>query len=48
MKNNNKIDFKETCCWDVDWIQLAENTAQWRATANTVMNIRVHKEWRAS
>jgi len=25
----------------VDWIQLAQDTVQWRAVVNTVMNLRV-------
>jgi hypothetical protein len=36
-----KIDLREIV-WDgVDWIDLAQDRDQWRALANTVMNLRV-------
>jgi hypothetical protein len=39
--DNIKIDFRETG-WDgVDWIDLAQDTDQWRALVNKVMNLRV-------
>jgi hypothetical protein len=39
--DNIKIDFRETGCGGVDWIDLAQNRDQWRAFVNTVMNFRV-------
>jgi hypothetical protein len=27
--------------WDMDWIDLAQDTNKWRALVNTVMNLRV-------
>jgi hypothetical protein len=39
--DNIKMDLREIR-WDgVDWIELAEDRDQWRAVANTVMNLRV-------
>jgi hypothetical protein len=39
--HNIKIDLREIG-WDgMDWIDLAQNTDQWRALLNTVMNLRV-------
>jgi hypothetical protein len=39
--NKIKMEPKEIG-WDgMDWIDLAENTEQWRALVNTVMNLRV-------
>jgi hypothetical protein len=36
-----KVDLREIG-WDgMDWIDLAQDRAQWRALVNTVMNIRV-------
>jgi hypothetical protein len=39
--NNIKMDFREIGCDDMDWIDLAEDSDQWRALVNTVMNLRV-------
>jgi hypothetical protein len=39
--DNIKMDLRETG-WDgMDWIDLAQVGDQWRALANTVMNLRV-------
>jgi hypothetical protein len=39
--DNIKMDLREIG-WDImDWIDLAQNSCQWRALVNTVMNIRV-------
>jgi hypothetical protein len=39
--NNIKMDLGEIG-WDgVDWIDLVQDTDQWRALVNTVMNLRV-------
>jgi hypothetical protein len=38
---NIKMDLRELG-WDVvDWIDMAQDTDQWRALLNTVMNLRV-------
>jgi hypothetical protein len=36
-----RMDLREIGWWSVDWIQLTQNRDQWRALANTVMNLRV-------
>jgi hypothetical protein len=39
--DNIKIDLRKTG-WDgMDWIDLAQDRAQWRALVNTVMNLQV-------
>jgi hypothetical protein len=39
--DNIKMDLREIG-WDgMDWIKLAQNSDQWRAIVNTVMNLRV-------
>jgi hypothetical protein len=38
---NIKLDLREIGTDGVNWIQLAQNRAQWRAFVNTVMNFRV-------
>jgi hypothetical protein len=39
--DNIKMDLKETA-WDgMDWIDLAQDSVQWRTLMNTVMNLRV-------
>jgi hypothetical protein len=40
-EDNIKIDVKETGWEDVDWIHLAQDTDQWRALVNAVMNFQV-------
>jgi hypothetical protein len=39
--NNIKMDRREIC-WDgMEWIDVAQDMDQWRALANTVMNLGV-------
>jgi hypothetical protein len=39
--DNNKIDLREIG-WDGrDWIELAQDTDQWKALVNTAMNLRI-------
>jgi hypothetical protein len=39
--DNTKMDLRETG-WDgMDWIDLAQDTDQWRTLLNTVMNLQV-------
>jgi hypothetical protein len=33
---NIEIDFTESGCDDVDWIQLLQSTVPWRASVNTI------------
>jgi hypothetical protein len=39
--DNIKIDLREIECGGMDWIDLSQDTDQWRALLNTVMNLRV-------
>jgi hypothetical protein len=41
--DNIKVDVKLIACEGVDWIYLAQVRAQWRASVDTVMNLRFHK-----
>jgi hypothetical protein len=42
-EHNIKIDLREIG-WDgMDWIDLAQDRDQWRATVNTVINFAFHK-----
>jgi hypothetical protein len=36
-----RMDLKEIGWGNVDWIQLAQDRARWRAVVNRVMNLRV-------
>jgi hypothetical protein len=40
-ENNIGMDLREVKWEGVDWTHLAQNTDQWRAVVNTVMNLRV-------
>jgi hypothetical protein len=39
--DNIKIYFREIGWFSMDWIDMAEDTDQWRALVNTVMNFQV-------
>jgi hypothetical protein len=39
--DNIKMDLREIVWDDMDWIDLAQDSNQWRALMNTVMNLRV-------
>jgi len=39
--NNNKMDLQEVGCVVMDWIELAQKRARWRALVNAVTNLRV-------
>jgi hypothetical protein len=38
---NIKTDLQDVGCGDIDWIDVAQDKARWRALVNAVMNIRV-------
>jgi hypothetical protein len=40
-ENNIRMDLGEIAWGGVDWIRLAQNTDQWGALVNTLMNFRV-------
>jgi hypothetical protein len=40
-QDNIRMDLRETWYKDMDWMHLAQNTDQWRALVNTVINFRV-------
>jgi hypothetical protein len=40
-----KMDLRETGWGGVDWIDLAQDRDQWRALVNTVMNLRIPKNF---
>jgi hypothetical protein len=35
------MGLQEVECWDVDWIDLAQDRDKWQALVNAVMNLRV-------
>jgi len=39
--DNIKMDVQEVGCWDMYWIDLAQDRDRGRALVNTVMNLRV-------
>jgi hypothetical protein len=39
-ENNIKMDLRGICIDEANWIHLAQDRVQWRAFANTVMNLR--------
>ena len=41
LEENIRMDFREVGCDPGEWIDLAEDRAQWRAYARAVMNLRV-------
>jgi hypothetical protein len=44
LEDNIKMDLRETEWNGMDWMDLAQDTNQWRALVNAVMNLRVHKK----
>jgi hypothetical protein len=40
-EDNIKMDLREIGWGGMDWIDLAQDSDQWRALVNTVMNLRV-------
>jgi 3-oxoacyl-ACP reductase-like protein len=40
-EDNIKMDLQEMGCWDMDWIELAQDRDRWRALVNPVMNLGV-------
>jgi hypothetical protein len=42
-KDNIKVSLQEAGCEGMDWIELAQDRARWRAVVTVVMNLRVHK-----
>jgi hypothetical protein len=40
-EDNIKMDLQEVGCWDMDWIELAQDKDRWRALVNAIMDLRV-------
>jgi hypothetical protein len=40
-EDNIRVDLREIGIGGANWIQLAQNRVQWRASVNTVMNLRI-------
>jgi hypothetical protein len=40
-EDNIKMDYQDTGCGDMDWIELAQDRNRWQALVNAVMNLRV-------
>jgi len=40
-QDNIKMGLQDVECWDVDWIDLAQDRDKWQALVNAVMNILV-------
>ena len=40
-EGNIKVNLREGCWEDVNWIDLAQDRDKWRAVVNAVMNLRV-------
>jgi hypothetical protein len=40
-EDNIKMDLREIVLVGMDWIDLAQDSDQWKALVNTVMNLRV-------
>jgi hypothetical protein len=39
-KGNIKINFQELWCDNMNWVQMAQDTGQWPAVMNSVMDLR--------
>jgi hypothetical protein len=40
-----RMDLREICWDDVEWVQLAQDRGQWWAVVNAVMNLQVLSPW---
>jgi hypothetical protein len=40
-EDNIQMNLQEVGCWDMDWIELADDRDRWRSLVNAVMNLRV-------